>query len=82
MSERKRLAMLCARDGEDAAKAWVRSTVELYRRSMENPAHFASQADWKSRFEGSVRELTAFIEHGAYEVVRDDRAQAPDRACA
>lgn len=74
--------MLCARDGEDAAKAWLRSTVELYRRSMENPAYFASQADWKARFEGSVQELTAFTEHGACEVLRDDRAQSHDRACA
>lgn len=59
-----RLAMLCARDGEVAAKEWARSTVRLYRQSMENPAHFASQLDWKARFEQSVRELATFAEHG------------------
>ena len=74
MSERRRIALLCARDGEDAAKEWAQSTVQLYRQSMENRAHFASQTDWKARFEDSVRELTAFMEHGnkdACEVVRD-----------
>ncbi len=66
MSEQMRLAMLCARDGEEAAKKWARSTVQLYRQSMENPAHFASQLDWKARFEGSMRELALFADHGLH----------------
>ena len=60
MSERIRLAMLCARDGEDAAKKWARATIQLYRRSLANPTHFASQSDWKLRFERSVQELETF----------------------
>jgi hypothetical protein len=68
MSEQMRLAMLCHRDGEDAAKEWARSTVRLYRQSMENPAHFASQADWKIRFELSVQELATFMEGGTFDV--------------
>ncbi|BFU90597.1 MAG: hypothetical protein NTAFB01_17840 [Nitrospira sp.] len=59
-----RLTMLCTRDGVDAAKAWAQSTLHIYRQSLENPAHFASQSDWKARFEQSMRELAAFIEQG------------------
>ncbi len=64
MSEHMRFAMLRARDGEAAAKDWAWSTVQLYRQSMENPAHFASQLDWKARFEQSMQELATFAEHG------------------
>ncbi|MBX3300606.1 MAG: hypothetical protein KF693_00165 [Nitrospira sp.] len=59
-----RLTMLCARDGEDAAKEWARAAVQLYRQSLANPGHFASQSDWKPRFELSVRELATFAEQG------------------
>ena len=65
MSERIRLAMLCARDGEEAAKEWARSTVQLYRQSLADPTHFASQSDWKLRFEDSMRELATFAEGGS-----------------
>ena len=64
MSERIRLTTLCARDGVDAAREWARSTLQLYRQSLENPRHFASQADWKARFEHSMMELSTFIERG------------------
>lgn len=60
-----RLTMLCARDGVDAADEWTKRTLELYRQSVENPAHFASQADWKTRFDRSMRELATFIEQGS-----------------
>lgn len=65
MSERVRLTMLCSRDGLDVANEWARSTLELYRQAVENPAHFASQTDWKPRFDHSMRELAAFVERGA-----------------
>ncbi|HWG95620.1 MAG TPA: hypothetical protein VN647_00950 [Nitrospira sp.] len=64
MSEQMRLTMLCVRDGVDAAGEWAQSTLKLYRQSVENPAHFASQSDWKARFDQSMRELAAFIERG------------------
>lgn len=59
-----RLTMLCVRDGVDAAGEWAQSTLQLYRQSVGNPTHFASQSDWKARFEQSMQELAAFIEHG------------------
>ena len=63
--------MLCTRDGTDAANKWARSTLQLYRQSVVNPAHFASQADWKSRFEQSMRELATFIERGTLDTQGD-----------
>ena len=72
-----RLAMLRARDGEEVAKEWARSIVRLYRRSVENPAHFASQLDWKARFERSMQELATFVEHGTEhlaEIAQEERA--------
>lgn len=64
MSEQVRLTMLCTRDGLDVAKEWARATLQLYRQAVENPAHFASQADWKARFDQSMLELATFIECG------------------
>lgn len=59
-----RLTMLCDRDGRAVAHEWVQATLQLYRQAIHNPAHFASQADWKARFDRSMRELTTFIECG------------------
>lgn len=42
-------------------KAWAVRTMETYRAAMTNPAHFASQPDWKPRFEQSIRELDDFV---------------------
>lgn len=64
MSERMRLAMLCDRDGEDAAKEWARSTAKLYQQAIDTPAHFASHQEWRPRFERVIRELTVFLQTG------------------
>ena len=64
MSERKRLELLCARDGPDAARQWAQWAAGLYRQSLGNPSHYASQPDWKPLFERSIRELTEFAEGG------------------
>jgi hypothetical protein len=64
MSERVRLETLCERDGLDAAKHWAQRTASLYRQSVSEPTHYASQADWKPLFEQSIRELAAFADTG------------------
>lgn len=64
MSERLRLETLCARDGMPAAKQWANWAADLYRQSMSDSTHYASQPDWKSRFEKSIRELLGFAESG------------------
>ena len=64
MGERERLQTLVARDGLNAAKEWARRTAVIYGQSISNPDHFASQPDWKPRFEQSIRELKMFAETG------------------
>lgn len=64
MGERERLKTLVARDGMEAAKAWARRTAIIYGQSIGNPDHYASQPDWKPRFEQSIRELKLFAETG------------------
>ena len=65
MSERVRLETLCVRDGVDAAARWASWAADLYRRSMSNPTHYASQPDLKPLFEQSMCELQMFAERGA-----------------
>jgi hypothetical protein len=64
MSERLRLETLCTREGVEGAKQWARDTAELYRRSINDPSHYASQADTKPRFQESLAELKRFAETG------------------
>ncbi len=67
MSERVRLETLCVRDGQAAAKQWASWTADLYRRSMSDQTHYASQPDWTPLFEQCVRELVRFAETGEME---------------
>jgi hypothetical protein len=64
MNERIRLETLSARDGVEAAKHWADWATTLYRRSICDPTHFASQPEWKPLFEQSIRELATFAETG------------------
>ena len=64
MGERERLRALLARDGMDVAKAWASRTSDIYCLSLSNPEHYASQPDWKPRFEESIREFKMFAETG------------------
>ena len=62
--ERIRLETLCARDGLDAARRWARWAAVLYRRSILDSTHYASQPDFRRLFEQSSRELDSFAESG------------------
>jgi hypothetical protein len=64
MSERLRLETLVARDGLEQSMQWANKTVALYRSSFCEPSHYASQSDWKSLFEESIRELKHFADTG------------------
>jgi uncharacterized membrane protein len=65
VSERVRLETLCKRDGMEAAQQWARWAAALYRRSMYEPTHYASQPDKKPLFERSESELQRFADTGA-----------------
>jgi hypothetical protein len=64
MSERVRLETLSVRDGVEAAKQWADWAATLYRRSISDPTHYASQPDMKPLFEQSIRELQIFAATG------------------
>ncbi len=64
MSERVRLETLVARDGMEAARQWARWAATLYRRSVTDPTHYASQPDTKPLFEKSIVQLDAFADRG------------------
>jgi len=64
MSERLRLNALIVRDGMEASRQWARWAAMLYRRSMSDPTHYASQADKKWLFEESTCELETFADSG------------------
>ena len=64
MDERMRLETLCARDGVDAAREWASWAAALYRRSILDSTHYASQPDFRDLFAQSIREFESFAESG------------------
>lgn len=64
MNEQVRLKHLSARDGQDVARQWAQWAAGLYRQSINDPKHYASQPDWKPLFERSILELAMFAESG------------------
>ena len=64
MCECLRLETLIARDGLEQAKQWANTTALLYRLSLSDPTHYASQPDWKPLFEESIQELQHFVDTG------------------
>jgi len=65
-SERVRLETLIARDGMEAAQQWARWAATLYRGSVTDRAHYASQADKKPLFEKTIVQLEIFAERGVF----------------
>jgi hypothetical protein len=64
MGERMRLETLSARDGVDAAREWASWAAALYRRSILDSTHYASQPDFRDLFAQSIREFESFAESG------------------
>jgi hypothetical protein len=59
-----RLETLCARDGVDAAREWASWAAGLYRRSILDSTHYASQPDFRDLFAQSIHEFESFAESG------------------
>lgn len=66
MNERLRLKTLCSRDGITAAREWANKTALVYRLSISDSNHYASQPDWRPLFDKSIRELMMFAETGRH----------------
>jgi hypothetical protein len=60
-SERQRLALLVERDGVDAAAAWARRTLRIYRRAVLSPGHFARLPEYRRRFVEAYCELKRWL---------------------
>ncbi|CUS39502.1 hypothetical protein [Candidatus Nitrospira nitrificans] len=71
MTERMRLELLSARDGLDIARQWALSTANLYQQAVDTPLHFASQSEWRPRFERAIGELTLFSQTGIVQETAD-----------
>ncbi len=60
-SELQRIGFLLNRDGPEAARAWVRRTLAIYRKELSDPRSFASDPTYKPRFERSAREFEEWL---------------------
>lgn len=57
--EDARVRLLVERDGRQAALEWTARTLEAYRGAVQNPAHFASNKEYRPLFEASIEALDA-----------------------
>jgi hypothetical protein len=63
-SERRRLMMLRVRDGEVESRRWAAWAAGLYRRSVDDPQHYASHREKRGLFIESMGELEAYARTG------------------
>lgn len=60
-AERTRIDFLTRRDGPEAARAWVRRTLGIYRDALANASSHAATPDFRPLFEEAIREYEAFL---------------------
>jgi hypothetical protein len=60
-AESERIRFLVARDGEEAARAWVRRTLEIYRDALRNRSSHATAPEFRPLFEQAVRDFEAWL---------------------
>ena len=68
LSEAGRIRLIVERDGLDSAVQWVHRTLQIYAQALDDPANFARAAEYRPRFEQSIREFEAWLDqqdHGA-----------------
>ena len=61
ISENQRIELLVRRDGVQQAREWVARTLALYRQAIASGASHAATADYRPRFEQSIREFEAWL---------------------
>jgi hypothetical protein len=62
-SEEDRLAFLVRRDGAEAAARWARRTMQIYRRALLSPGHFAREAAYRRRYIEAYCEFKRWLAH-------------------
>lgn len=63
--ERQRILLLIQRDGLGAARAWVERTRRLYAEAVATPHSHASQPQYRTGFETSIRVFDTFLQDPA-----------------
>ncbi len=64
VSERQRIDFLIERDGEEAARAWVKRTLNLYREVITKPGTHASNPTYRPLFEKAIHEFEEWLATG------------------
>jgi hypothetical protein len=76
-TEADRIQLVVERDGLDTAIEWVRRTLQIYVQALDDPTNFARAAEYRPRFEESIRAFEAWLD-------QQDRGSrtsgAPDRS--
>ncbi|MGD2075703.1 MAG: hypothetical protein PVI91_12625 [Gammaproteobacteria bacterium] len=60
--EAQRIEFLVRRDGEAAARDWVRRTLEAYRDAVSNPSSHASLPQYRALFRQSIAAFEDWLE--------------------
>lgn len=61
-AEIERIRFLIARDGEEAARAWVRRTLDIYRDALRNRSSHVTAPEFRPLFEQAVREFEQWLD--------------------
>lgn len=59
--EQQRINLLIERDGEAAAREWVKRTLDIYRQALKSSASHASLPEYRPLFEQSIREFEHWL---------------------
>ncbi|MDH3672750.1 MAG: hypothetical protein OES46_16610 [Gammaproteobacteria bacterium] len=62
-SEARRIQFVVERDGLEAACAWVKRTVEIYRRAIVSSNSHAYRADYRPSFEAAIKEFKEWLKN-------------------
>ncbi|MGH8138389.1 MAG: hypothetical protein ACREVV_09365 [Steroidobacteraceae bacterium] len=60
-SEDKRIELLVQRDGRDAATAWVKRTLGIYRQTLLDPRSYALLPQYRPLFEDSIGTFESWL---------------------
>ncbi len=74
LSEAQRIRLVVERDGLDTAVEWVHRTLQIYTRALDDPANFARAAEYRPRFEQSIREFETWLDQQAHGAPRTPSA--------
>jgi hypothetical protein len=60
-SEDKRIELLIQRDGRDAATAWIKRTLNIYRQALSDPRSYVLLPQYRPLFEESIGTFACWL---------------------